>query len=154
MLGGRVSIPERLCERSGPAIRFVIYGEPKGFLVARGRSQWTKGLKAFRLWCDEARKACNAFGVETPLYCDAAYPLWIGCSPYYSGNVHCDPGNTSKGLIDTLFRGTNGPGDKFVAGGWDSPSYCVQSPRTLVEIRGWILRKYPELVSDSWGSRV
>lgn len=130
---------------SASALRFIVFGEPKGYRATGGK--WNKVTRATLNWYADCVRACESFGVECPLFADKNYPIFIHTRAYYSKGVHCDPGNTHKGLIDALFYKSVGPGDKFVGGSFDGPLYDVSNPRVEVEIRGWVLRKYTDLVS-------
>ncbi len=138
----------------GPALRFIVYGDPKGYLTTHTRATWTKAIKRYRDWRSDVCDSARDIGIPTPLYCAESYPIWIGTCAYYQSSVHCDPGNTHKGAIDALFYGTIGPGDKFASGSFDSPLYDKKNPRTLIEIRGHLLRRHANLVSHSWDTLI
>ncbi len=131
------------------AIRIVVPGEPKGYRVARNRG-WSKEQRVYRIWRDSVCEAFKKAGVSCPTFADYAYPLFVHTRAFYSSRCHCDPGNTNKGLIDAIFYGSKGTNDKYVGGCYDAPLYDKENPRTEVELRGWILKKYPELVTSEW----
>lgn len=139
-----------ICQRLDPqAIRFIVPGEPLGYRTA-GRYGHNKVSVRVHAWNDAIRDAATSIGVSTPLFCDKAYPVIVDIRAYYSSRLHCDPGNTHKGLIDALFYKSTS-GDKYTGGAFDLPYYDKENPRTLVELRGWILKKkHSNLVSESW----
>jgi len=139
-----------LRDHAPSAIRIVVPGEPKGFRVATKRGQWNKGLRDYRKWKDDCVIATEGFGLDCPVFADSAYPVYVHTSAFYSSKVHCDPQNTSKGYVDAIMPPGKGGGDKYAGTSCDAPLYDYANPRTLVEIRGWLLRKYEHLVSEAW----
>lgn len=96
-----------------------------GYYTQGKTPNWTR-MKEYQTWKDHVRDC----GPPMPK-ASRAHPVRVDVWCYFSSEVHPDPENVRKGVVDALFP----DGDKYVYGYHHHPLYS-DAPHVLIEVSG------------------
>ena len=110
---------------------FEIPGAPLGFIAGWDKKSWAK-RRQYMVWTKGIRTIAMAAGWRFPA-ATRAEPLAIHTRAFFRNGVHPDPENVHKAVADALMYKLK-CADKYTSGGYASPLYDKENPRTEVVI--------------------
>lgn len=130
-------------------VRFVVPGNPVGYMAVTARGKWTKQYLKFADFAKTVRLYARMAGVKIPLKANENSPLIIRTVSYFKNGTHCDPGNVQKGVTDALFYDEHGirgkktkkGDDKWTGGSFPPPFFDKDNPRVVIIISRYEKKK-------------
>ena len=139
--------------KDGDYYKFVVSGIPRGFVAVNWKGFVPDSVKKrvadYKDFRDRVVVAARQARLCTPVEADSQYIVHVETTAYFKNGVHSDPENVHKGLVDSLFYGTNGLGDKWTGGWFAAPLYDREKPRVEVTIECFSPGRYKKEVLDA-----
>ena len=140
--------------KDGDAFEFVVLGVPRGFLARTwGRRKPKKDSEKKRVaryltFRDNVVIASRQARCMTPLKASKDLICIVETKAFFNTGNFPDPENVHKGLVDALFYGTEGAGDRWCGGWFAPPLFDKKNPRVEVLVEWFSMKRYRKEVLD------